>query len=144
MGPPALMLAPKPTNQFGSTAIVVNAKPACVNRLMSLLNSCLYPRSLSLWASRSNGSSVVDGEENDATFSITIVDSRFFSCMCYCIKGALDLVHTNHILLLHTCVADMSIFVVIYLCMLWQWTAGKTRKDIADFIDTWAWVCGVG
>lgn len=40
-GPPALILAPKPTIQLGKTAIVEKAKPACTNKLISRLNSCL-------------------------------------------------------------------------------------------------------
>lgn len=40
-GPPALRQGPKETIQLGKTAIVEKAKPACTNKLISRLNSCL-------------------------------------------------------------------------------------------------------
>lgn len=41
MGPPADIVAVRFTSQFGNTAIVENAKPACTIKLTSRVNSCL-------------------------------------------------------------------------------------------------------
>lgn len=40
-GPPELKQGPNVTIQLGKTAIVLKANPACTNKLISRLNSCL-------------------------------------------------------------------------------------------------------